>query len=76
MAKRTSGEDLKAFITRLAQKKRSVSGGKARAATLTPAQRSEIARKGARARWDKMTAEERVAHRSTWANAKKEKGNA
>jgi hypothetical protein len=30
-------------------------GGKARAASLTPSQRSEIARKAAAARWDKKT---------------------
>jgi hypothetical protein len=33
-------------------------GGKARAEKLTPEQRSEIARKAARARWDKKRQEE------------------
>jgi hypothetical protein len=36
-----------------ARRKRDISGGKARAAALTPQQRSEIARLAAQARWKK-----------------------
>ena len=41
-----------AYFSRLGRKG-GVAGGKARAASMTPEERSEIARKAARARWDK-----------------------
>lgn len=37
-------------------------GGKARAAKMTPEQRSEAASKAARRRWEGLTAEERAEH--------------
>ena len=49
-----------AYFSRLGRKG-GVAGGKARAAKMTPEERTEVARKAARARWAKARAEQASA---------------
>ena len=47
-------ENIKPSVPREAQRKGGLKGGKARAKTLPPAKRKEIARRAARARWSRL----------------------